>query len=78
MDATSPRSAGGIDSGTAASVSINSADSVLPAGSYTLRDLVGRRGAMMLPVGADGHIRGYVPGTVIAPRESLVLELIRR
>jgi glycosidase len=63
----------------ASGVSISSRDSVLPAGTYTPRNLLGGPNATRLEVSPDGQIRGYVPvpGT-IGPRESLVLDLTRR
>jgi hypothetical protein len=63
----------------ASGVSISSRDSVLPPGSYTPQNLLDGPNATRFEVSRDGRIRGYVPvpGT-IGPRESLVLDLIRR
>jgi glycosidase/predicted alpha/beta superfamily hydrolase len=64
---------------TAASgVTIGSGESALPPGSYTPRNLLGRPNATKLQVDRDGRIRDYVPEPTIGPRESLVLDLIRR
>jgi alpha-amylase len=61
-----------------AGVSIGSGESVLRPGSYTARNLLGGPNASPLRVGRDGRIRGYVPAATLAPRESLVFDLIRR
>jgi glycosidase len=60
-------------------VAISSSDSVLPPGRYTPRNLLGGPNGAHFEVRRDGQVRGYVPvpGT-IRPRESLVLELVRR
>jgi len=59
-------------------VAIGSAARVLPPGTYApINTLGGRRGGT-LRVRRDGQIDGYVPAATIAPRESLVLDLIRR
>jgi glycosidase len=61
----------------ASMVAISSADSVLPPGLYTPRNLLRGPNGTALRVGADGRIRGYVPlPGPIGPRESLVLDLI--
>jgi alpha-amylase len=56
---------------------IGSGEGALPPGRYTPRNLLGGPDGAMLRVGRDGRIRGYVPDA-IGPRESLVLDLIRR
>ena len=63
----------------ASGVSVGSGEGVLPPGSYTPRSLLGGPNGAALVVGRDGWMRGYVPvpGT-IGPRESLVLDLVRR
>jgi glycosidase len=63
----------------ASGVAISSRDSVLPPGRYTPRNLLGGPTGAHFEVRRDGQVRGYVPvpGT-IGPRESLVLELVRR
>src|SRR5206468_9158510 len=63
----------------ASRVTIGSASGVLLPGSYEARNLLGGPNAAGLEVGRDGLLRGYtpVPGA-LGPRESLVLELIRR
>ena len=60
-------------------VSIGSGDSLLPPGRYAPRSLLGGASGATLRVSRDGRMQGYVPvqGT-IGPRESLVLDLIRR
>jgi maltooligosyltrehalose synthase len=62
---------------TAASISITSADSVLAPGAYTARNLLGGPDAATLSVVNDGRIPGYAPSP-LGPRESLVLEFVRR
>jgi glycosidase len=63
----------------AGGVSIGSRDSVLPPGRYTPRNLLGGPNGTSFEVSRDGRIRGYVPvPDAIGPRESLVLELMRR
>ena len=59
--------------------SIGSGEGVLPPGRYTPRNLLGGANGATLDVSRDGHIRDYVPvpGT-IGPRESRVLDLVRR
>jgi alpha-amylase len=57
---------------------IGSAPGVLPQGRYTPRNLLGGRDGAVLRVGANGRIAGYVPAATIGPRESLVLDLVRR
>jgi len=63
----------------AAGVAVSSRDSVLAPGRYTPRNLLGSPSATSLEVSRGGQIRGYVPVPGrIGPRESLVLNLIRR
>ena len=62
----------------ASGVSIGSGVGALPPGSYTPRNLLGGPDAAMLNVDRDGAMSGYVPGATIGPRESFVLDLIRR
>jgi glycosidase len=58
--------------------SIGSVASVLPAGRYTARNLLGGPNGAALQVGQDGRIRGYVPlRGKIGPRQSLILDLRR-
>ncbi len=59
-------------------VTLESAAGVLPPGRYGARNLLGGPDGAMLRVGADGRITRYVPATTLGPRESLVLDLIRR
>ncbi len=59
-------------------VSIGSVAGVLPAGRYAARSLLGGPNGVVLQVGRDGHVRGYVPAATLAPREDLVFDLIRR
>jgi glycosidase len=58
--------------------SIGSVASVLPAGRYAARNLLGGPNGATLQVGRDGRIRGYVPlRGKIGPRQSLILDLRR-
>ncbi|HYL20264.1 MAG TPA: alpha-amylase family glycosyl hydrolase [Gemmatimonadales bacterium] len=68
-----------LGAGAVSGASIGSTGAVLGPGAYTPRNLLGGPNAAPLEVGPDGAIRGYVPvaGT-IGPRESLVLDLVRR
>jgi len=61
-------------------VSIGSTgQSVLRAGTYAARNLLGGPDGAMLAVGPDGRLTGYVPAPgPIGSRESLVLDLVRR
>ena len=60
-------------------VSIGSAEGVLPPGRYEPRNLLGGPNGAVLDVGPEGRMQGYVPVPGgLGPRESLVLELIRR
>ena len=64
---------------TGSRVSIGSADSVLSAGRYTSRNLLGGRNGAVLLVRTDGRIRDYVPlPGVLGARQSMILELVRR
>ena len=56
---------------------IASLDSVLPAGTYAARNLLGGVSGAALHVRQDGHIRGYDPRQRIGPRQSLILDLRR-
>src|SRR5216110_1164483 len=62
-------------------IAVSSAAGALPAGRYTVRNLVGGGGpnSTALAVGADGQVKGYVPmrGS-IGPQRSVILELNRR
>src|SRR5438477_3780286 len=62
-------------------IAVSSAAGALPAGRYTVRNLVGGGGpnSTALAVGADGQVKGYVPmrGS-IGPRGSVILELNRQ
>src|SRR6266550_925391 len=59
-------------------IAVSSAAGALPAGRYTVRNLVGGGGpnSTALAVGADGQVKGYVPmrGS-IGPYGSVILEL---
>jgi len=60
-------------------VSVASGMRALRAGTYNARTLLGGADGATLRVGSDGRIRGYAPvAGDIGPRESRVLELIRR
>ncbi|MEJ2185798.1 MAG: alpha-amylase family glycosyl hydrolase [Gemmatimonadota bacterium] len=64
---------------TTGGVSVSSAGSVLPAGTFEAHNLLGGPDGALLQVGEDGRISGYVPvpGN-LAAREALVLELTRQ
>ena len=62
----------------AATVSIGSGEGVLTPGNYAARNLLGGPDAAMLSVERDGAIRGYVAAASLGPRESMVLDLVRR
>lgn len=68
-----------LGSAAVSGVSVGSGEGVLRPGRYTPRNLLGGPNGAPLEVSRDGRIQGYVPvpGT-IGPRESLVLDLIRR
>ena len=59
-------------------VSIASGEGALPSGRYAARSLLGGPNRAPLQVGADGRVAAYVPAAAIGPRESLVLDLVRR
>jgi glycosidase len=59
-----------------AGVSLASAERVLPAGSWTPRNLLGGAGAATLRVGGDGRLRGYLPLPTLAPTEGYLFELL--
>ena len=61
-----------------ADVSIGSGRGALSPGRYTPSNLLGGRSVAPFSVGRDGRIQGYVQAAMIASRESLVLDLIRR
>ena len=62
--------------GTApARVTLSSEDGVLPAGRYTVRNLLGGPAGAALSAGANGRIQGYAPMRTLGPLESHVLEL---
>lgn len=60
-------------------LSISSEKGALTAGEYAAANLLGGPTVATLNVGQDGQLRGYAPlaGT-LGPRESLVLNLVRR
>jgi glycosidase len=58
-------------------VSIGSREGVLRPGRYTARNLLGGPNGVSLQVSRDGRIQGYVPAVTIAPRATLILDLIR-
>jgi len=61
---------------TLSRISIVSHDSVLPAGSYSARNLLGGSPGAVLRVSRDGRIHGYVPLLgALRPRQSLILDL---
>jgi alpha-amylase len=63
----------------ASGVSIESGESALQPGRYAPRNLLGGPHGATLQVARDGRIAGYVPVPgAIGPRETLVLDLIRR
>ena len=62
----------------ASGVAIASGERVLPPGKYAPRNLLGGPDGAMLQLSRDGRIRGYVPAATLAPRETLVFDLIRR
>ena len=60
-------------------VSIGSGKGALPPGTYAPRNLLGGANGATLVVRQDGQVLGYVPVPgAIGPRQSLVLDLIRR
>ena len=61
----------------ASGVAIGSQSGVVPPGRYAARNLMGRASGVMLRVGPDGRITGYVPRARLDSREFLVLDLTR-
>jgi len=60
-------------------LAISSAAGALPAGQYTVRNLLGGAGGAPLAVGADGQVKGYAPMRGwISPHGSVILELNRQ
>jgi alpha-amylase len=60
-------------------VALDARDSTLPAGRYAPTSLLGGTNGATLQVGRDGRLRHYIPVRgPIGPRESLVLDLVRR
>jgi len=60
-------------------IAVSSAAGALPAGRYTVRNLVGGPNSTALVVGADGQVKGYVPMRGwIGPHRSVILELHRQ
>jgi glycosidase len=66
-----------LSGGPLAGVSLASADRVLSAGSWTLRNPLGGPKAAPLRVGKDGRLRGYVPLATLAPLEGYLFEIGR-
>jgi alpha-amylase len=60
-----------------AGVTIASADRVLPAGRYTLNNLLGGAAGRPLQVGSNGRIQRHVPVASLGAMEIYVLELVR-
>jgi glycosidase len=58
-----------------ARLAISSAAGALPAGRYTVRNLLGGPNGAALSVRADGQVKGYVPLRSLGPRTALVLYL---
>jgi glycosidase len=59
-------------------VMISSEDSVLPAGRYAPKTLLGGRTPARLTVRADGRIQSYAPLSVLGAMESYVIEISKR
>jgi alpha-amylase len=60
-------------------ISIGSAPGVLPPGTYQPRNLLSGPDGPVLEVAPEGRVQEYMsPPATLGPRESLVLELIRR
>lgn len=59
-------------------VAITTGGNALRPGTYTPRNLLGGPDGAVLRVSPDGRIADYVPAATIGPRESLVLDLVRR
>jgi alpha-amylase len=60
-----------------ARLALSSSASVLPAGRYSGRPLLGRTRQAALRVGGDGRIRNWVAVPTLEPFEAYVLELVR-
>lgn len=60
---------------TLQSVSLTSAEHALPAGSCTMRSLLGGTNAAVLRVGNDGRLTDYIPLATLAPMEGYLFEL---
>lgn len=56
---------------------LSAGGSVLPAGRYTARTLLGREARGTLRVGADGRAAGWSPVPALEPLETVILELAR-
>jgi len=63
---------------TATAVTVAADSGALAPGRYAPRNLLAGPNGASLRVGADGRISGYAPVETLGPRQSLVLELIRR
>ena len=50
----------------------------LPAGQYTLQDLLGGPNGAILQAGANGVVTGYAPAATLGAHETLIFELERR
>jgi glycosidase len=59
-------------------VAIASAERVLPPGRYAPRSLLDGPDGALLQVRRDGRVRDYVAAATLAPRQTLVLDLVRR
>jgi glycosidase len=65
--------------GAVSGVTLTSGPGAVPPGRYAPRSLLGGPGAAVLTVGGSGRVSGYVPVTgALAPRQALVLDLVRR
>jgi glycosidase len=63
----------------AARIAVSSEAGALPAGRYSVRNLLGGAGSAPVPVGADGRVKGYAPMSGrIGPHGSVILELTRQ
>ena len=60
------------------SVKLSSLDRLLPAGSYTAKNLIGGMRGAPLRIGSDGRIEDYQPIPSLAPLESYLFQLSRR
>ena len=59
-------------------VTLASGAGALPAGRYVPRGLLGGGTGPALRAGPDGRITGYVPVATLAPRQAVIVELVRR